>query len=349
MKTQNIDILLRALVIRKASDLHLQAGSPPVFRVHGDLCFSDLEPLSNEDIENYIYAVMNESQKQKLEKGQHIDLSYAVAGVARFRVNVFRQRGSLGAAMRVIPLNIPSMESLGLPPVMKSLALKPNGLILLTGPTGVGKSTTLAALIDYINSTRKGHIITIEDPLEFLHSNRSCMVNQREVGVDVEGFSSALRDALREDPDVILVGEMRDLETISNAITAAETGHLVFATLHTNSAAQTIDRIVDVFPAHQQNQIRTQLAATLRAVIAQVLLRRKDGSGRVAAFEIMLNNMAVRNLIKEGKSNQIENAIQTGKQDSMQTMADSIKVLLKQGLISLEEAMLNIADPKLLS
>ncbi len=348
MKTQSIDILLRTLVIKKASDLHLQAGSPPVFRVHGELGFSNLEVLANEDIEKYVTSMMNEDQRNKFTKEHHIDLSYSVPGVARFRVNVFRQRGNVGAAMRVIPLEIPTIDQLGLPPIVKDLANKPNGLVLVTGPTGSGKSTTLAAIIDYINSTRKAHIITIEDPLEFLHSNKLSLVNQRELGLDTESFSLALRDCLREDPDVILVGEMRDLDTISNAITAAETGHLVFATLHTNSAAQTIDRMVDVFPAYQQAQVRTQLATTLQAVVAQTLLKKKDGSGRVAGLEIMVVNVAIKNLIKDGKTNQIENAIQMGSKEGMQLFKDSLKGLYQQGIIAVDEAARCLPDAKTL-
>jgi twitching motility protein PilT len=346
MKAHYLDTLLRTLVIRKASDLHLQAGSPPIFRIHGDLVVSDLEPLSDKDIENYLHSVMTEEQKEKFKQTQHVDLSYSVAGIARFRVNVFRQRDSMGAAMRVIPLSIPTLQELGLPPILKDLASKPHGLVLVTGPTGSGKSTTLAAIIDYINDKRKAHVITIEDPLEFMHTNKSCMINQREVGSDTPSFSIALRDALREDPDVILVGEMRDLETISNAITAAETGHLVFATLHTNNAAQSVDRMIDVFPPHQQPQIRTQLAAILQGIVAQVLLRKKDGTGRVAAFEIMVANSAVRNLIKEDKAHQLENVIQTSRQEGMQLLKDSIKTLYQQDIISLDEALANVSDAK---
>jgi twitching motility protein PilT len=279
------------------------------------------------------------------KKTSRIDMSYSLENVGRFRINVFKQRGNVGAAMRVIPFEISTMEELGLPPVVKDLAQKPNGLNLITGPTGSGKTTTLAAIIDFINTNRKGHIITIEDPVEFLHSNKSCMVNQRELGLDTESFAGALRDALREDPDVILVGEMRDLETISNAVTAAETGHLVFATLHTNNAAQTVNRVIDVFPAHQQPQIRTQLATTLRSVITQTLLRKKDGSGRVAAFEVMVDTPAIKNLIKESKAHQIHSAIQTGRQAGMQLMDDSLMALCEKGLISPEEAMGKSLNP----
>ncbi|MDD5681172.1 MAG: type IV pilus twitching motility protein PilT [Candidatus Omnitrophica bacterium] len=342
----NIDILLRTLVVKKASDLHLQAGSPPIFRVNGELSFSDLNPLPPREIEKYVYSIMKEDQKAVFDRTHRFDFSYSVPGIARFRVNAYRQRGCVGAVMRFIPFEIPAIEDLGLPPVIKDLAKKPNGLVLITGPTGSGKSTTLAAIIGYINSFLKGHIITIEDPIEFLHKNNLCEINQREVGVDTESFAAALKDALREDPNVILVGEMRDLDTISNAITAAETGHLVFATLHTNDASQTIDRIVDVFPPHQQPQVRLQLSATLRAVIAQTLLRRKDSSGRVAAFEIMIGNSAIKNLIKDGKTNQIYTTIQTGRQEGMQLMDYALETLCKNGVVTAEEAMSKASDPK---
>jgi len=342
----NIDILLRTLVIKKSSDLHFQAGSPPIFRVNGELLFSDLEPLSSKDIEKYLYSIMTKEQKDEFTKSHRFDFSYSVPGIARFRVNVYQQRGCVGAVMRCVPFEIPTMEELNLPPIIKELANKPNGLILVTGPTGSGKSTTLAAIIGYINSNIKGHIITIEDPLEFVHQNKLCEINQREVGIDTDSFSAALRDALREDPNVILVGEMRDLETISNAITAAETGHLVFATLHTNDATQTVDRMIDVFPSHQQPQIRTQLASSLRAVIAQQLLRKKDGSGRVAAFEIMVANSAIKHLIKDGNTHQIASSIQTGRQDGMQTLEQSLKSLCQSGIISVEEATRRANDPK---
>ena len=345
VKTSNIDVLLQTVVVKKASDLHLQVGSPPIFRVHGDLKFSDLEVLTREDVQTYIDSLMTEDQKFRMSTSKHADLSYSVPGIARFRVHIFRQRGEYGVALRVIPFDVPSMEELGLPPIMKELAMRPNGLVLVTGPTGSGKSTTLASVTDFINTNRKLHIVTIEDPLEFLHSNKSSMVNQRELGGDTESFSVALRDALREDPDVILVGELRDLETISMAITAAETGHLVFSTLHTNDVAQTIDRIIDVFPPHQQAEIRTQLASALQGVIAQTLLRRKDETGRVAAFETMVANSAIRNLIREGKSQQIYNVVQTSRQEGMQLLKDSLKKLCNEGVITKEEAMTKVPNP----
>ena len=346
MKT-DIDTLLRSLVIKKASDLHLQAGSPPVFRIHGELTVTDLAALTSEEIEEmFVNSILDEEQQETFKRTHHIDLSYSVPGVSRFRVNIFKQRGNVGAVIRVIPFEIPTIDELGLPPVIKELAAKPHGLVLVTGPTGSGKSTTLAAIIDYINSIRKDHIITIEDPIEFHFANKNCLINQREVGKDTESFATALRDALREDPDVILVGELRDLETISNAVTAAETGHLVFATLHTNDASQTLDRLVDVFPPHQQEQIRTQLAATLQGVIAQTLLRKKDGSGRVAAFEILVVNTAIRNLIKTGKTHQIYSAIQTGQQEGMQLLTQALKELCQEGIVSKEEAISKITDAK---
>lgn len=294
----------------------------------------------------YVHSISREEHRKRLTEFNHVDISYDLPGVARFRVNIFRQRGHLGLAMRAIPIEVPTVQELDLPPVVVELATKPNGLILVTGPTGSGKTTTLAAIIDFINTNRKAHIITIEDPIEFLHGNKSCMINQREVGLDTPSFSAALRDSLREDPDVILVGEMRDLDTISNAITAAETGHLVFSTLHTNDVAQSVDRIIDVFPPHQQPQIRTQLAASLQGIVAQTLLKKKDGSGRVAAFETLIANSAIKNLIKEGKTNQIYNVVQTSRHENMQLMQDSLKNLYKKGTITLEEAMKNVSNVK---
>ncbi len=341
MKTAHIDILLRTLVIKKASDLHLQVGSAPVFRVNGEMHFSNLEPLSRADINGYINRMLTHERKGVLHEKNRIDLSYSIPNLARFRVNIFRQRGEFSIAMRVIPFTIPTLEGIegieGMPSVVQTLASKPNGLILVTGPTGSGKSTTLAAIINYINFTRNAHIITIEEPIEFLYRNKASLIEQREVGADTVNFSVALRDALREDPDVILVGEMRDLETISNAITAAETGHLVLATLHTNDAVQAIDRIIDVFPPHQQSQIRAQLASSLQGVIAQILVRKKDGSGRLAGIEIMIANPAVKNLIRESKTQHIYNVMQTSRQDGMQLLKDSLRKLQQDGKVTLEE------------
>ncbi|MFC1514675.1 type IV pilus twitching motility protein PilT [Candidatus Omnitrophota bacterium] len=345
----NIDSLLRALVDNNGSDLHLQANNSPLFRIYGDLVSSGMDLLRPEDIEEFVFSIMNEPQRNNFLRTKHLDFSYALAGVGRFRANAFRQRGYVGAVLRAIPEEISSMEELGLPPVVKQLASRPNGLILITGPTGSGKTTSLAAIVDYINNTRRGHIITIEDPIEFVHSNKKCVINQRELHLDTESFSVALRDALREDPDVILVGEMRDLETIALAITAAETGHLVFATLHTNNAPQTVDRMIDVFPPHQQRQIRTQLAGTLRAVIAQTLLRKKDGLGRVAAFEVMVGNSAISSIINDGKSNQIYSAMQIGRNDGMQTMDAALKALVVKGVVAREEAFLKLVDRTMLN
>ncbi|MFH1791225.1 MAG: type IV pilus twitching motility protein PilT [Candidatus Omnitrophota bacterium] len=343
MKT-DLDGLLKTLIEKSGSDLHLQANSVPVFRINGDLVFSDAALVTSEDIESFVSSVMDDAQKEAFYKTKHLDFSYSLEGIGRFRINVFRQRGHAGCVARAIPMKVPDIGELGLPSVVKDLALKPNGLVVVTGPTGSGKSTTLAAIIDFINGSRKDHIITIEDPVEFVHANKSCVINQRELGVDTDSFSAALRDALREDPDVILVGEMRDLDTISNAITAAETGHLVFATLHTNSAVQTIDRIIDVFPPHQQGQIRTQLSSTLRGVVSQLLLRRKDGKGRIAAFEIMVGNTPIRSLIKDGKTHQLYSTIQMGRSDGMQTMDWSLMELVKNGIISPEEASSKVMD-----
>lgn len=346
MKT-DIDTLLRTLIIKDASDLHLQDGSPPIFRIHGELSVTDLSPLTSEEIEDrFVNTVMSDEQKGQFNRDHHIDLSYSVPGIARFRVNVFKQKGCVGAVMRAIPFEIPTIDELGLPAVIMELASRPNGLVLITGPTGSGKSTTLAAILDYINEHRKAHIITVEDPIEFLFTNKSCLINQREVGKDTNSFAAALRDALREDPDVILVGEMRDLETISNAITAAETGHLVLATLHTNDAIQTVDRIIDVFPPHQQAQIRTQLAATLQGVVSQRLLRKSDGTGRVGAYEIMLITHAIRNLIKTGKTPQITSVMQTGRELGMRTMIRALDELCREKVITREEAMKVVEDPK---
>ncbi len=346
MKSGHIDSLLKALVVKKGSDLHLQVDARPVFRIHGELTFTDLDPVSENEMSEYVHSISKEEHRKRLSEYHHVDISYDLPGVARFRVNIFKQREHLGLAMRAIPIDVPTVQDLDLPPVVVDLATKPNGLVLVTGPTGSGKTTTLAAIIDYINTHRKAHIITIEDPIEFLHGNKSCVINQREVGLDTPSFSAALRDSLREDPDVILVGEMRDLDTISNAITAAETGHLVFSTLHTNDVAQSVDRIIDVFPPHQQSQIRTQLAASLQGIVAQTLLKKKDGSGRVAAFETMVANSAIKNLIREGKTNQIYNVVQTSRQDHMQLMQDSLKDLYKKGTITLEEAMGRVSNVK---
>jgi twitching motility protein PilT len=336
----SIDELLAGMPSWGASDLHVSVGSPPVIRVRGDIHPLDgLEPLDEEQTQQLLYRILSTEQQKRLEVERQIDVSYAIPGVARFRVNVFFRMGAIGAAFRLIPQAIQSLEELGLPPSLHELTERPRGLVLVTGPTGSGKSTTLASLIDEINRTRSAHILTIEDPIEFLHQHRRCLVNQREIGTDARGFAEALRAGLRQDPDVILLGEMRDLETISTALTAAETGHLVLATLHTRGAAATIDRIIDVFPAEQQSQVRTQVAGVLQAVITQTLLPTADGQGRVAAVEIMLPDDAVRNLIRQAKVEQIYSVMQTGTTRGMQTMEQSLCELVLRGTITIDVAL----------
>ena len=336
----SIDELLTQLAEWEASDLHLTVGSPPVVRVRGSLeQVENLPPLGPEEAQQLLYRVLTTEQQKVLEVNRQIDLSYSIPGVARFRVNVYHQRGSLGAAFRLIPEQLKSVEELGLPAVLHELTTKPRGLVLVTGPTGSGKSTTLAALIDEINRTRSDHILTIEDPIEFIHPHKRCIVNQREIGSDATGFGDALRAALRQDPDVILLGEMRDLETVGTALTAAETGHLVFGTVHTQSAPQTIDRVIDVFPALQQAQVRIQLASTLQAVVTQTLLPRKDGTGRVAALEILLPDDAVRNLIRQGKVEQVYSVMQTNLTRGMQTMEQALSDLVLADMVTQETAL----------
>lgn len=339
----HIDDLLRMTVEKGGSDLHLSAGLPPMVRVDGRLHPLPFDPLTTRDIQRLVYDVLTGDQIQKFEKTKELDFSYGVKDVGRFRFNVYRQRGSVGCAMRAIPSIIPTLEQLRLPPILRELTRRHSGLILVTGPTGSGKSTTIASMTDVINSERNCHIMTIEDPIEYLHSHKNCMVNQRELGTDTDSFHNALRAVLREDPDVILVGEMRDLETIRAALTLAETGHLVFATLHTRNAPQTIDRVVDVFPPEQQEQIRVQLANTLEAVIAQQLLPMLGG-GRVAAVEIMIATPAIRNLIREGKVHQIYSIMETSSQQGMQTMDRVLADLHLNGLVSFEEAVLRCID-----
>jgi twitching motility protein PilT len=331
----SVDDLLEGMEPRGASDLHLTAGSAPVMRVRGELeVIDDLPQLTSEDTQQLLYRILSTEQQKRLEVERQIDLSYSISGVARFRVNVFFQRGAVGAAFRLIPYKILTLEELRLPNGLHEMAERPRGLVLVTGPTGSGKSTTLAAMIDEINRNRAGHILTIEDPIEFLHSHRRCIVNQREVGTDARGFAEALRAGLRQDPDVILLGEMRDHETISTALTAAETGHLVFATLHTRGAAGTIDRIIDVFSAEQQGQVRAQLAASLEGVVTQTLLPTADGTGRVAATEILIPDYAVRNLIRQRKLEQIYSVMQTGTARGMQTMEQSLAELVLRGAVT---------------
>lgn len=334
----SIQSLLQLAVENKASDIHLSVESPPVLRIDGVLKRIGEEKLSPPELEQFAHSLMNENQAQGfLQKGE-FDFSYSLSGVGRFRVNAFRQRGSVAIVIRIIPFTIPTPESLGLPPVCTELAKLEKGLILVTGPTGSGKSTTLASMIDSINRTRSAHIVTIEDPIEYLHQHRLSLVNQRELGNDTLSFANALRAVLRQDPDVILVGEMRDIETISTAVTAAETGHLVFSTLHTNDATQAVDRMIDVFPPYQQQQIRVQLASVLQGVLAQQLLPRADGKGRVAAFEILRVTQGARNLIREGKTHQLPTVIQTGGKQGMQSMEKGLQDLVRQGLISAEIA-----------
>jgi len=329
---------------KKASDLHLTVGSPPVMRIDGELMRVGEALLTNEDLGALVRQVLTEGQLAYVDRVGEVDLSYSVKGFGRFRLNVYKQRGSYAMALRVVNLSIPTYEELGLPESLRELARKPRGLVLVTGPTGSGKSTTLAAMIGQINRERNCHIITLEDPIEYLHHHKRAVVNQREINSDTETFGNGLRAALREDPDVILVGEMRDLETISIAITAAETGHLVLSTLHTMGAANTIDRIVDVFPPYQQQQIRVQLAAVIEGIISQQLLPKVDGKGRVGAFEVMLANNAIRNLTREGKTHQILTSIQTGQKLGMQTMDYALVDLYRRGTISEETVMNRCVD-----
>lgn len=326
--------LLAETMNRKASDLHITVGLPPIIRVNGRLMPVDSAKLTPQDTHDFAYIVMNEEQRKVYESMGEIDLSYSLPGIGRFRVNVFRQRGSDAMALRAVGLKIPTLDELGHPPILAELARRERGLILVTGPTGSGKSTTLAAMIQQMNNERNAHIITLEDPIEYLHKHGKCMINQREIGHDTKNYANALRAALREDPDIILVGEMRDLETISVAITAAETGHLVLSTLHTIGAAKTIDRIVDVFPPYQQQQIKIQLSAVLEGIISQQLLERADKSGRVAALEILVATPAIRNLIREGKTHQIDSSVQTGAKYGMKSMDMSLIELYRKGTIT---------------
>ena len=346
MELDFAEVLLE-MIDQRASDLHITPGAPPTVRVRGRLTRMEGYPvLTPADTREIIYSILSNAQRQKLENHWQLDFAYAVPGAARFRVNAYFQRASLGAAFRLIPFEIAPLESLGLPPAVAEFAKKPRGLVLVTGPTGSGKSTTLASLVDVINQSREEHIMTIEDPIEFLHKHKKCIVNQRELGSDATSFSDALRAALRQDPDVILVGEMRDLETIGTAITAAETGHLVFSTLHTQDTPQTIDRIIDVFPSAQQGQIRAQLAVALQGIMTQTLLPTADGSGRCVATEVLIPTPAVRNLIRESKSHQIYSVLQTGGSHGMQTMDSSLAQLVRAGKITrqLAEARAHSAE-----
>jgi twitching motility protein PilT len=338
------DVLLEVLDIG-ASDLHLTPGSPPVVREHGRLRPLDYPTLTTQQTREIVYSILTDAQQSKLENEWQVDLAYSVPNKARFRVNAFFQRASVGAAFRLIPQEIPDLAKLNLPATLVEFTRRPRGFVLVTGPTGSGKSTTLAAMLDLINRERHEHIMTIEDPIEFLHSHKSCIVNQRELGADAQSFGLALKAALRQDPDVILVGEMRDLETISTALTAAETGHLVFATLHTQDAAQTVDRIVDVFPPAQQQQVRVQLSVTLQGIITQQLLPTPDKRGRVAAVEVLVASPAIRNLIREGKTHQIYSAIQTGGKQGMQTMDAALAALARENKITRQLAEARSSSP----
>src|SRR5882724_4231073 len=343
----SIDELLEHMVARDASDLHVTVGTPPVIRVRGEIeRVGDYNPLTPEETQELLYRILSSEQQKHLEIKRQLDFSHSIPGLARFRVNVYFQRESIGAAFRLIPAEIKTLEELGIPATLHQLAEKPRGLVLVTGPTGSGKSTTLAAIIDEINRNRSEHILTIEDPIEFLHRHKRCIVNQREIGPDATGFGEALRAALRQDPDVILVGEMRDLETISTALTAAETGHLVFATLHTQSAPQTIDRVIDVFPAEQQDQVRIQLAGTLQGIVTQNLVPTADGRGRVAALEILIPDDAVRNLIRTAKIEQIYSVMQTSTGRGMLTMEQSLADLVRDGAISQKLAEARSGTPE---
>lgn len=345
MTTANLAGLLELAVSRNASDLHLSAGVAPMIRVDGEIERIDKVKLSHDDVHSMVDGIMDDKQREDFESVLQTDFSFEVPDLARFRVNAFRQNRGSAAVFRTIPAEVPTLDDLGAPAIFRELSLHSRGLVLVTGPTGSGKSTTLAAMIDFINDARASHIITIEDPIEFLHESRKCLINQREVDRDTPGFGTALRAVLREDPDIVLVGEMRDLETIRLALTAAETGHLVFATLHTSSAAKTIDRIVDVFPAGEKEMVRGMLSESLRAVISQTLVR-KTGGGRVAAHEIMLGTPAIRNLIREGKLAQMYSAIQTGQAHGMRTLDQCLDELVRTGLISRAEARSRAVDKR---
>lgn len=341
----NMNILLKSTMDRNASDLHITANSSPILRVDGNLVFTEWPALTSDETKAIIYSILNDEQKALFEKDRELDFSFSLPGMDRFRINVHYQKGNVEAAFRRIPCKIPDLDSLGIPDVAYDLIRKPNGLVLVTGPTGMGKSTTLAAMLDIINNEREDIIISIEDPIEFYHTNKRSVIKQREVYSDTHSFPEALRRALRQDPDIIVVGEMRDLETISTTLTAAETGHLVFATLHTPDAPQTVQRVIDVFPPHQQKQIRVQLADCLQGVISQVLLPRAEGKGRILATEVLVATPGIRNLIREGEVAQIPSLIQMGGQHSMHTLDKCLKELYKKGFITREVALSKAKNP----
>jgi len=342
----HVDDLLRLMIERGASDLHLSVGTSPILRTDGDLMPLNAEKLTPTRMNELIYTILTDEQITQFEETWELDFAYSVRGLSRFRVNVHRQRGTIGAVFRAVPVDPPSLDGLGMPEVLRTLCLRPRGLVLVTGPTGSGKSTTLAAMIREINVSRRRHIVTVEDPIEFLHRNEKSIIIQREVGSDTKTFAAALRHVLRQDPDVILIGEMRDLETIAAAITAAETGHLVLATLHTTSAAQTVDRIVDVFPPHQQEQIRVQLSTVLEGIVCQTLLPLADGKGRICAQEILVASPAIRNLIREGKTHQMPSVLQSGGAEGMQTLDQALKALVHQGKVIPQAAMAVASTPE---
>jgi len=343
----SIDDLLEQMVALGASDLHITVGSPPAFRVRGHIARAEgFDAFTSDDTRALLYRVLSSEQQKHFELNRQLDFAYSMPGLARFRVNIYFQREAIGAAFRLIPQEIKTMEELGLPPSLHTLTEKPRGIVLVTGPTGSGKSTTLAAIIDEINRTRAEHILTVEDPIEFVHRHKRCIVNQREIGPDATSFSEALKAALRQDPDVILVGEMRDLETISTALTAAETGHLVFGTLHTQSAPSTIDRIIDVFPPAQQEQVRIMIANSLQAIVTQTLLPTADGQGRVAALEILFPDDAVRNLIRQAKIEQVYSVMQTNTARGMQTMEQALADLTMRRVVNLDDALTRSSRPE---